>query len=81
VFGNAKAASYLRDEIKERLNMKLRIAASVVFLLIAATAFAADVAATQSDAQKSFDQLKALAGGDDCEGPNPDNLPWKCPGA
>ena len=42
--------------------MKLRIAASVVFLLIAATTFAADVAATPSDAQKSFDQLKALAG-------------------
>jgi len=42
--------------------MKSRIAASVVFLLIAASAFAADVAATQSDAQKSFDQLKTLAG-------------------
>jgi len=42
--------------------MKPRIALSVVFLLIAATAFAADAAATQSDAQKSFDQLKALAG-------------------
>ncbi|MGA8489244.1 MAG: hypothetical protein WB711_02410 [Terriglobales bacterium] len=42
--------------------MKPRIALSVVFLLIAATAFAADAAATQSDAQKSFDQLKTLAG-------------------
>jgi opacity protein-like surface antigen len=42
--------------------MKSRIATSVVFLLIAASAFAADVAATQSDAQKSFDQLKTLAG-------------------
>ena len=48
--------------------MKSRIAASVVvFLLIAATAFAADVAAPQSDAQKSFDQLKTLAG--EWEGP------------
>ena len=36
--------------------MKSRIALSVVFVLIAATAFA------QSDAQKSFDQLKTLAG-------------------
>jgi hypothetical protein len=42
--------------------MKSRVALSVVFLLIAATAFAADAAATPSDAQKSFDQLKALAG-------------------
>jgi hypothetical protein len=62
VIGNANPASALRDDNKERLNMKLRIAASVVFLLIAATTFAADVAATPSDAQKSFDQLKALAG-------------------
>jgi hypothetical protein len=30
--------------------------------LIAATAFAADPATTQSDAEKSFEQLKALAG-------------------
>jgi hypothetical protein len=36
--------------------MKSRIALSVVFVLIAATAFA------QSDAQKSFDELKTLAG-------------------
>ncbi len=41
--------------------MKSRIATSVVFILIAATAFAAD-AATQSDAQKSFDKMKTLAG-------------------
>ncbi len=48
--------------------MKSRIAFTVVFVLIAATAFAADVAvATQSDAQKSFDQLKTLAG--EWEGP------------
>jgi hypothetical protein len=42
--------------------MKPRIALTVVFVLIAATAFAADAAATQSDAQKSFDKLKNLAG-------------------
>ncbi len=42
--------------------MKSRIALSVLFVLITATAFAADTAATQSDAQKSFDKLKALAG-------------------
>jgi hypothetical protein len=42
--------------------MKSRIALSVVFVLIAATAFAADAAATPSDAQKSFDKLKTLAG-------------------
>jgi hypothetical protein len=42
--------------------MKPRIALSAVFLLMVATAFAADMAATQSDAQKSFDQLKTLAG-------------------
>jgi len=36
--------------------MKSRIALSVLFVLIAATAFA------QSDAQKSFDKLKTLAG-------------------
>jgi hypothetical protein len=47
--------------------MKSRIAISVVFVLIAASAFAADVAATQSEAQKSFDQLKTLAG--EWEGP------------
>src|SRR5216683_7548819 len=42
--------------------MKSRIALSVLFVLIAATAFAADTAVTQSDAQKSFDKLKTLAG-------------------
>src|SRR3984957_9270446 len=47
--------------------MKSRIAISVVFILIAAAAFAADAAATQSDAQKSFAQLKTLAG--EWEGP------------
>jgi hypothetical protein len=36
--------------------MKSRIALSVLFVLVAATAFA------QSDAQKSFDKLKTLAG-------------------
>jgi len=42
--------------------MKSRIAISVLFVLIATTAFAADAAATQSDAQQSFDKLKTLAG-------------------
>ncbi len=42
--------------------MKPRIALSVLFVLIAATAFAADTAPAQSDAQKSFDTLKTLAG-------------------
>ena len=43
--------------------MKSRIALSVLFVLIAATAFAADTAVTtQTDAQKSFDKLKTLAG-------------------
>ncbi len=42
--------------------MKSRIALSVLFVLIAASAFASDAAATQSDAQKSFDKLKTLAG-------------------
>jgi len=42
--------------------MKPRIAVSLVFVLIAATAFAVDLAAAQSDAQKSFDKLKTLAG-------------------
>jgi len=47
--------------------MKSRIALSVLFVLIAGAAFAADAVATQSDAQKSFDQLKTLAG--EWEGP------------
>ena len=42
--------------------MKPRTALSVLFVLIAATAFASDAAAAQSDAQKSFDKLKTLAG-------------------
>ena len=42
--------------------MKPRIALSVLFVLMAATAWAADTPAAQSDAQKSFDKLKALAG-------------------
>jgi hypothetical protein len=42
--------------------MKLRIATSLLFVLIAATAFATDTPATQTDAQKSFDKLKTLAG-------------------
>jgi hypothetical protein len=42
--------------------MKSRLALSVVLVLIAATAFAADTTAAQSDAQKSFDKLKTLAG-------------------
>ena len=43
--------------------MKSRIAISVVFVLMAAAAFAADAAAPiQSEAQKSFDKIKSLAG-------------------
>jgi opacity protein-like surface antigen len=42
--------------------MKSRIALSVLFVLLAASAFAADTNTTPSDAQKSFDKLKALAG-------------------
>jgi len=42
--------------------MKSRIALSVLFVLIAATAFASDATVAQSDAQKSFDKLKTLAG-------------------
>jgi hypothetical protein len=51
-----------KNEIKEKTNMKSRIALSTLLILIAVTAFAADTAATQSDAQKSFDALKNLAG-------------------
>jgi len=47
--------------------MKSRIAPSLLFILIAATAFA------QSDAQKSFDKMKALVGG--WEGPVTVNPP------
>jgi len=44
--------------------MKSRIALSVVFVLMAAAAFAADTAPTSvpSDAQKSFAKIKSLAG-------------------
>jgi len=42
--------------------MKPRIALSVVFVLIAAAAFAADTATIPSAAQQSFDKLKTLAG-------------------
>jgi hypothetical protein len=42
--------------------MKSRIALSALFVLIAITAFAADTSAAKSDAQKSFDTLKALSG-------------------
>ncbi len=42
--------------------MKTRIALTLAVLLIAATAFAADATPTQSEAQKSFDQIKTLAG-------------------
>jgi hypothetical protein len=52
-----------KEEVKRRtLNMKSRIALSVVFALIAATAFAADAPVVQSDAQKSFTTMKSLAG-------------------
>jgi hypothetical protein len=47
--------------------MKSRIALSVVFVLIAAAAFAADAPVAQSDAQKSFTTMKSLAG--EWEGP------------
>ena len=47
--------------------MKSRTALSVVFVLIAATAFAADAPVAQSDAQKSFTTMKSLAG--EWEGP------------
>jgi hypothetical protein len=42
--------------------MKPRIALSVLFVLTVATAFAQDAASAHSDAQKSFDKLKTLAG-------------------
>ena len=42
--------------------MKPRIALSVLFVLIAATAFAQDATTTQSEAQQSFAKLKTLAG-------------------
>jgi hypothetical protein len=60
--GTPKRFPQLHSKNEETLNMKSRSAISVVFVLIAATAFAADAAATQSDAQKSFAKLKTLAG-------------------
>jgi hypothetical protein len=42
--------------------MKSRIAVSVLFILMAAAAFAADATTNQSDSQKAFDQLKTLSG-------------------
>jgi hypothetical protein len=42
--------------------MKPRITLSVLFVLITAAGFAQDANSTQSDAQKSFDKLKTLAG-------------------
>jgi hypothetical protein len=50
------------QHIKENTYMKSRIALSLVLVLMAATAFAADTTAAQSDAQKSFATLKTLAG-------------------
>jgi hypothetical protein len=46
------------------MNMKSRIALSLLLVLVAASAFAADTAptATLSNAQQSFDKLKTLAG-------------------
>jgi hypothetical protein len=63
---NAKKNA-VEKEKRRTPNMKSRIALSVLFVLMAASAFAADVTATQSDAQKSFDKLKTLAG--EWEGP------------
>src|SRR4029077_19456788 len=56
-----------KKRTRRTLNMKSRTAVSVVFVLIAATAFAADAAVAQSDAQKSFTTMKSLAG--EWEGP------------
>jgi len=60
----------LNEEIQQRpekrkgeTEMKSRIAISLMFALMAAAAFAADAAVpAQSDAQKSFNQIKSLAG-------------------
>jgi hypothetical protein len=62
-----------REKNKGEIKMKSRIALSVLFFLMAATAFASDaatqsdaqkspVAAVPSEAQKSFTTLKSLAG-------------------
>jgi len=42
--------------------MKSRIALSLLFVLITTAAFASQATTAQSDAQKSFDKLKTLAG-------------------
>jgi hypothetical protein len=57
------------EKRKGETEMKPRIALSVVFLLIAATAFASDaaVAPAPSEAEKSFTTMKSLAG--EWEGP------------
>jgi hypothetical protein len=60
--GVASALSPELTASKRRIEMKSHIALSVLFVLIATAAFAGDTAVTQSDAQKSFDQLKTLAG-------------------
>src|SRR3981189_3231163 len=60
-----------RKRKRRTLNMKPRIALSVVFVLIAASAFAADTPVAQSDAQKSFTTMKSLAG----EGEGPVTVP------
>jgi hypothetical protein len=60
--------SSCRTEMKRRMNMKSRIAFSLLLVLVAATAFAADaVAPVPSEAQKSFTTMKSLAG--EWEGP------------
>jgi hypothetical protein len=51
-----------RKRNKKITKMKSRIAVSVVFILLAAAAFASDTPTPRSDAQKSFDKLKTLAG-------------------
>jgi hypothetical protein len=49
--------------LRRRMNMKPRIAFSLLLVLVAATAFAADAAApVPSEAQKSFTTMKSLAG-------------------
>jgi hypothetical protein len=66
--GAAKEVSAAGIE-KENIDMKSRIAFSVLIVLLAATAFAADaaVAPAPSEAEKSFTTLKSLAG--EWEGP------------
>ena len=50
-------------KLSRRMNMKPRIAFSLLLVLVAATAFAADAAApVPSEAQKSFTTMKSLAG-------------------